>query len=86
MGDVFEALSKVSGLPKREVDAIWQGVKDNQRKLDSCTHPHDFEIISEPNKVVRNARCTKCGGTTSASCARWYIDGLKHAAESGEGE
>lgn len=84
MGDVFDALSKVSGLPKAEVDAIWEGVKANQQRLERCDHPHEF--VLDEGKVVRNATCRKCGGTTSASCARWYMDGMKHAAGRGEGE
>ncbi|MBN2714032.1 MAG: hypothetical protein JXR97_16555 [Planctomycetes bacterium] len=80
MSDVFDKLSSVSGLTRFEVDAIWEGVKANRKRLEECDHPHEFELVDQ-DKVVRNARCRKCGGVVVATNALWYIDGLAHASK-----
>jgi hypothetical protein len=77
--DGAEVLSRVSGLPKAEVDAIWQQVQANKKLLDSCPR-HDVKPLASSltGGFFREYRCDYCGGKVSAGDARWYQRGLEH--------
>lgn len=77
--DGLEVLSKVSGVPKKEVDEIWQKVKENKARLDSCELPHDFHTIKENGGLPRKAFCKKCLGVVDVVNARFYKQGLEDA-------
>lgn len=72
--DGVAVLSKVSGLPRAEVQELWQQVKANQARLDACPGPHRFDGHGR-----RDYRCSECGGTVSAIAYVWYVAGLEHA-------
>ena len=77
MPDGVEILSKISGLPKKEINSIWEDVKVNTKKLEECSGPHDFQPDTF-KKPVRDQICSKCGGKIQASNALWYKKGLEH--------
>jgi len=78
--DGLDALSKISGLKKERVQKIWDDVKDNQKVLEECERPHDFEQISE--KFGSDYVCKKCGGKVRSIDAKWYKEGLKDSDSS----
>ena len=62
----------------KNVDAIWAFVKENKRKLDSCSKPHDFVDDPEDKRDIWKKKiCSKCGGRADSIAAHWYNDGLK---------
>jgi hypothetical protein len=73
--DGAEVLSRVSGLPRPEVDAIWVKVKANKAVLDACTL-HDFEPTSD--RFGAKHRCKTCGGEVDVLHSIWYRKGLEH--------
>lgn len=77
--DGLEALSKVSGVPRKEVDEIYQKVKENKARLDSCELPHDFHTIRENGRFPRKAFCKKCLGVVDVVNANFYKQGLEDA-------
>lgn len=65
---------------KIDMDEIWNEVKENGKKLDSCTK-HDFSIDTEPDKKFgKKYQCPNCGGHIDAIKKMWYEKGLKHGA------
>ena len=79
--DGLEVLSRVSGIPKKEVNEIWQRVKENKARLDSCELPHDFYPINENGRLPRKAVCKECLGVVDITNARFYIQGLRDAKQ-----
>lgn len=59
---------------KKEIEDIWNKVKSNRKKLESCMK-HDFEPIE--NKPTRY-RCKNCGGEEDIAFVRGYTQGLWH--------
>jgi len=78
MTTLRDVLSGVSGLKPKVVDEIWEQVKANSARLDSCPGPHDFLPI-EPDKPFIKHRCARCGGEVEGSRARWYKRGLERS-------
>lgn len=78
---VLEVISDISGVGKKEVNSIFEKVKQNHRKLDNCKTPHEFEpherIGGEESKIYRNYKCKKCGGILDSINVSWYERGLK---------
>lgn len=58
------------------MDKIWEQVKENRRKLDSCKQ-HDFERRESGVYYY----CKHCGGRVDISGAYWYKRGLEHGKE-----
>lgn len=66
------ALSEFSGLPKSDVQAIFEQVKENSAKLNACQY-HEFELHEQAQILTRSKfRCIHCGGTISGSDYRWH--------------
>jgi hypothetical protein len=78
--DGLEALSEISGVPRAEVKAIWEDVKANQARLNTCARPHDFRQ-DEPGTLRSKWTCALCGGKVTSREARWYILGLEDAGQ-----
>lgn len=77
MANAREVLSQVSGIPEREINEIWEQVKANHARLDSCAGPHDFSIEGrKQGQLVRDWQCSKCGGTLDSVNVQWYRKGL----------
>jgi hypothetical protein len=55
---------------------IFEQVKDNRRKLESCKY-HEFSTVVRPNRL----RCKHCGGEVDLSYKLAYEEGLKHLRE-----
>jgi len=73
----FEALSNISGLPKKEVNKIWEEVKANQKLLKECKRPHLFTPIDDVNKINCKYECAKCKGIVTQAIAKAYIEGFR---------
>lgn len=79
--NVLDALSKATGFTNAQIDEIAKDVKANMDKLESCDR-HEFTIPHRKiGELVRDWRCTKCGGHVESSYKRWYERGLKHGAQ-----
>lgn len=75
---IADALSRVSGIPKPEINEIWQQVRANSERLKSCARPHDFSEVTRMVGVIpREYRCSKCQGTVDSIHRSWYLEGLK---------
>lgn len=77
MTDGREILSNVSGLPKKEINKIWEEVKANNKRLRNCEGPHQFQLADD-KRINSKYRCALCGGTVDTIAFKWYMDGLKH--------
>jgi hypothetical protein len=66
-------------ITREEHQRIWEEVKENHRKLDSCKK-HSFDEDVTPDRVLgKTYKCTSCGGTVDSITKSWYELGLKHA-------
>lgn len=83
MGEtVADALSRVSGISRADMDGIWQEVKANHARLEACAGPHDFSVPHRTvGTLVRDWACSKCGGHVESTHRSWYETGLKHARQ-----
>ncbi len=60
---------------------IFEEVKENHRKLDSCSL-HDFSIDITPSKpYMKKFRCTNCSGEVDLTTKSWYEKGLQHGQD-----
>lgn len=67
---------------KAEMKKIFEEVKENHKKLDSC-NLHDFSIDNNPEKLYgRKYQCTKCGGVVDSVTKSWYESGVAHGIKS----
>lgn len=73
MADVKKILSSVSGLSEEKMDSIWQEVKENRDKLESCKK-HNFGEI-EYSSVRRKYVCKNCGGYMDFRYVKEYSRG-----------
>jgi hypothetical protein len=66
---------------KEAVKQIFEEVKENHRKLDSCSR-HDFSIDLVPDtKWGKRYQCSRCRGIVDSLTKYWYEKGLKHATK-----
>lgn len=71
-------------ITREESKAILKQVRANLAKLDGCPGPHDLvphERFKPGSPIVRNHRCTLCGGVMDMAYIHWYQQGLKHGRE-----
>lgn len=79
MSTNVEKLEELTGLKRGQMDEIWQTVKANKARLDSCTGPHDFSIeFRKLGQFVRDWECSRCHGHVESIYKHWYELGLKH--------
>lgn len=54
----------------------------NNKKLESCNF-HEFELDKKKTERIqfRSYVCKNCGGTADAISVKWYLTGMKHAAQ-----
>lgn len=63
---------------KIDVKEIWEMVKANKNKINSCILPHEFE--EDKNEGITSIYrwvCRKCKGATSSTNLFWYLKGLE---------
>ena len=77
--DGAEVLSKISGLGRAEVLSIWEQVKANQARVNSCAR-HKFS--GERVRLGQKMTCENCGGTMSLTDIGKYISGYEAAGKS----
>ncbi len=78
MTDSATQLSSLTGIPRPELLKIWDDVKLNSAKLEACAR-HDFLPVY-PGQFGTKFVCSRCAGLIDGMSARWYADGLAHAA------
>lgn len=62
---------------EKMIDEIMEEIRANNKLLDSCPKPHQFE--RDPSKPMGKRTCKKCGWKIGAVHAIWYERGLKDA-------
>ena len=89
----IENLEKITGFKRAEMDAIFQEVKANQKRLKECVRPHDFSICLDrrtkepiPNPTPQQLfgakwKCTLCGGIVDGLEKRTYLEGLNDGSK-----
>lgn len=75
--DGLGVMGELTGLGRSTMTDLWAQVKANQSLLNSCRR-HDFAPAIDPGQ--RKRRCNNCRGEADVVNAKWYEDGLKHAA------
>jgi hypothetical protein len=70
-------------ITKAESKAIWEQVKANHARLETCVGPHDFQDITPDKPLAKRYRCSKCNGEAEGTNVHWYERGLKHAQKAG---
>lgn len=70
-------LAKCSGLSENKLREIWQGVKENNALLSSCSF-HIFSPYPSPN-MSRKYICENCKGIVGAIEKVWYEKGIAHS-------
>lgn len=65
-------------LKKTQLKKIWEEVKANQKRLEECVGPHDFEEEKNDKPGIPDMICKKCNGRLKKTEAVWYLKGLKH--------
>jgi hypothetical protein len=85
-----EKIEEVTGISVKVQDEIFEQVKVNHAKLNSCV-AHDFSIciVRRTKETVTNPtpeqrfgakwRCSRCGGEVDCHAKHWYELGMKHA-------
>lgn len=63
-----------------DLDLLWEEVKENHKKLNSCNF-HEFEDITPEKKLDKKYRCKNCGGELFQTQVSYYNLGLKHGKE-----
>lgn len=75
--DGIKALSEVSGLSESVVKTMWEDVKKNHHRLDSCIG-HVFNVVDPDDTWNRRYKCVVCGGVVDSFAYGWYVKGLEH--------
>lgn len=57
-----------------EKDGIEKQVRENLKKLEGCSGPHDFAPVGKTAWF----RCSLCGGEVNGVVRNWYVRGLNH--------
>lgn len=78
--NLFEQLEKYTGISVERQKQIFENVRNNRKKLESCSH-HDFliEIPVPHSKIQKKYQCTHCKGIVDIQEKYWYELGLLHA-------
>lgn len=71
-------LSELTRVPRDEIRAIWERVKANRKRLESCDGPHDFSRRYKRGASTRY-QCIKCKGNVDHNQKIWYELGIAHA-------
>jgi hypothetical protein len=77
MQAVGDAVGKITGV---QIDAkkVWEEVKENHRKLDTCKRHVFVAIPDSTTPIPRKYKCTACGGTADSINVHWYNLGVQH--------
>lgn len=62
----------------RDIRELWEEVKENRRKLDSCK-VHDFGKLPEEFTPSRRFVCKNCGGAMTVCEVMSYASGYRAA-------
>lgn len=74
-------LSRLSGLPKAELLSLWDEVKANRARLESCSgHRFDKQLDPDGSRLRVRWECSVCRGTVDGQARAWYELGKAHGA------
>ena len=73
LGDV---MSQISGVPRAEVDALFQQVKENHRRLADCSG-HTFTDTTPDKPIGKKYRCSHCLGEIDSQAYYWFTKGVE---------
>lgn len=76
MADSVDTISKFSGLPREDLLAIWNDVKGNHARLNSCAY-HEFELLEGGQLLKRKYRCKHCAGVVDGFAYHWHEEGRR---------
>lgn len=86
--NTIETLTQITGIKRAAMDAIFQEVKANQKRLRECVRPHEFSICldrhtkakiphpTDQQKFGAKWKCAKCGGIVDGLTKRTYDEGV----------
>jgi len=78
MSDALKTLEAVTGIDRARMTTLWEEVKENGRKLNSCAR-HDFAKIEPIVTMNQKYQCIHCLGTIDGIAHSWYSKGRAHA-------
>lgn len=72
----LEKLAELTGVSRDTMMAVAQQVKENHRKLNSCSY-HEFELMPgfTETDLKRKYACQHCAGTIDGSAYFWHEKG-----------
>ena len=71
-------LSTALGIPREQLQRMWDEVKRNSVKLTNC-RTHSFVPTGEVKTLGQKYRCVNCDGTIDSIARSWYEEGRRHA-------
>ena len=81
MADSLDALTAATGISRESVLSLWEEVKANHGRLNSCAR-HDFPDPI-PGELSARYECRNCRGWVDGSAVHWYRLGLQHGGGNG---
>lgn len=73
-----DTLSRVSGIPRDEMNETWVTVKRNHQRLAECGH-HIFKDITPDKPLGKKYRCSRCQGEVDSQAYYWFTKGQEQA-------
>lgn len=73
---MIEQIREHSQLSASAVAELAARSRENRRRLQVCTGPHDFRPVA--GEASRVERCSLCTGVVSTRAAGWYRLGVEH--------
>lgn len=80
MANAIDALARVSGLSKDDVQMIAEQARANVQRLNACDG-HAFEPVGPASLLRQRYRCAHCAGEVDAHAYTWYMRGRAHEAK-----
>jgi hypothetical protein len=77
----IDQLGQFVGLKEGDGSAILAEVRENHRKLATCTRHEFFRPKDGSATFARRFTCLHCGGTMTGEKIHWYAEGVKHGGE-----
>lgn len=75
--DSLQTLCDAVGVSRPSMLELWDAVKANSAKLESCQR-HDFVALETERRLGGKYRCSACGGEADSHAVHWYRAGLRH--------
>lgn len=73
-------VSNVAGMSKEKAQRLWDQVRANHARLESCGN-HGFVPIDGTSGMRARYRCMRCLGEVDSTAYRWFTCGRQHATD-----